>query len=308
VKTLKVLLRTIHILKQDQDHMNTSRSHMHSFMQAGTGCVCVIAILVLTVFTMDGQDKAPWHNKKCAVALTYDDALNAHLDEVVPLLDSLGFKGTFYLSGFFPSFRARVKDWVAVAGKGHELGNHTLFHPCEGSVPGREWVQPDYDLKRYTVGRMVDEIRMANTLLQIMDGKTQRTFAYPCGDMKAGDSSYVDRITGAFTGARGVEGKMDRVGDIDLYNIGAYVVNGQSGDELIRLAKQALAGNSLLVFLFHGVGGEHSLNVSLGDHRKLLSFLKENEKDIWVAPMTDICTFLRQNRTFLKPQVPNGLR
>jgi sialate O-acetylesterase len=224
--------------------------------------------------------------------------LNVHLNNVVPLLDSLGFKGTFYLSGAFPGFSAHVSDWASVAKKGHELGNHTLFHPCEGGVPGREWVNPDYDLKRYTVGRMVDEIRVANTLLHAMDGKTERTFAYPCGDMKAGDSSYVDKIRADFVGARGVEGKMQKLGEIDMHDVGAYMVNGQSGDELIHLVKEAMAKNALLVFLFHGVGGEHALNVALGDHRKMLYFLKDNEKDIWVAPMVEIAKYVREQGKF----------
>ena len=95
----------------------------------------------LSGFTLHAQDNGAWHDKKCAVALTYDDALNVHLDHAVPILDSLGLKATFYLSGYFPAFRERVADWKAAAAKGHELGNHTLFHPCTGNLPGREWVQ-----------------------------------------------------------------------------------------------------------------------------------------------------------------------
>jgi peptidoglycan/xylan/chitin deacetylase (PgdA/CDA1 family) len=253
-------------------------------------------ILLLTVtFSSYGQEGGPWQGKKCAVVLTYDDALNVHLDHVVPLLDSLGFKGTFYLPGFFPGLRGRLEDWSAVGNEGHELGNHTLFHPCEGKAPGREWVPPDYDLNKYTIRRMMDEIIMANTLLQAMDGKTTRTFAYPCGDKKAGDSSYVEMIKGTFPGARTVEGKMQRIDEMDLYGIGAYMINGQSGDELIRLVQEAVAKEALLAFLFHGVGGEHSINVSQDAHRQLVQFLKQHENEIWVAPMIDVCLYLTAN-------------
>jgi sialate O-acetylesterase len=210
-------------------------------------------------------------------------------------------KATFYLSGFFPDFRQRVNDWKSVAKQGHELGNHTLFHPCEGKSPGREWVKPDYDLNIYTIQRFVDEIRMANTLLEALDGKAKRTFAYPCGDMKVGDSSYVERIKEDFVGARGVAGTIQTIDEIDLYNVGAYLVNGQSGDELISLVRQAMAKNALLVFLFHGVAGGHSLNVSLDDHRKLLFFLKQNETDIWVAPLVEVLEYVKENRTMVEP-------
>jgi sialate O-acetylesterase len=268
-------------------------------MQTKTSIFIQVLLLIFLSgfeFTMNAQDKTLWHDKKCAVCLTYDDALNVHLDNVVPILDSLGLKGTFYLSGYFPAFRERVAEWKSVAAKGHELGNHTLFHPCTGELPGREWVKPDYDLGIYTMQRLVDEIRMANTLLEALDGKTKRSLAYPCGDTKIGDSSYVDEIRDDFVAARGVQGEMPRIEEIDLFNVGSHVINGQSGEELIDLVKQAMQKNALMVFLFHGVGGEHSLNVSLNDHRKLLHFLKQNEKDIWIAPFVDVAEYVRERK------------
>ncbi len=244
---------------------------------------------------MNAQDKIPWQGKACAVALTYDDALSVHLDNAIPLLDSLDLKGTFYLSGFFPAFRERVADWKAAAAKGHELGNHTLFHPCTGKLPGREWVPPDYDLANYTMSRLLDEIKMANTLLEALDGKTKRTFAYPCGDTKIGEESYVEKIKTEFVAARGVKGRMPKLDEIDLFDVDSYVISGQSGEELIELVKQAAKSNTLLVLLFHGVGGEHDLNVSLSAHRELLLFLKQNENDIWVAPLVEIAEYVRHH-------------
>ena len=256
--------------------------------------VLIFFVIILAAFTTYAQGTAVWYNKKCAVCLTYDDALNVDLDNVVPILDSLGLKATFYISGFFQSFRERSAEWKSVASKGNELGNHTLFHPCEGNRTGREWVQPDYDLHKYTVQRITDEITMTNVLLNALDGKTLRTFAYPCGDTRAGDSSYVANIKNIFIAARGIEGKMKRINEIDLYDIGAYMISGQSGDTLIALVKKAMESNSLIVFLFHGVGGEHSLNVSLEDHSKLLHFLKQNEGQIWIAPMVEVAKYVKE--------------
>jgi sialate O-acetylesterase len=282
-------------------HSNTNVAQT-SCLQAGSlryalsRGIIFMAFLLGFGFTLNAQDKGMWRDKQAAVCLTYDDALNVHLDNAFPLLDSLGLKGTFYLSGFFPAFRQRVAEWKAVAAKGHELGNHTLFHPCTGKLPGREWVKPDYDLENYTMQRLVDEIKMANTLLEALDGKTKRTFAYPCGDTKIGDSSYVDEIKAHFVAARGVKSAMPKINEMDLYDAGAYVINGQSGDELIGLVKQAMRRNALIVFLFHGVGGEHSLNISLNDHRKLLHFLKQNEKDVWIAPFVDIAEYVKEHK------------
>jgi peptidoglycan-N-acetylglucosamine deacetylase len=252
-------------------------------------------VLFLNV-SAPAQTPGPWHGKKCAIVLTYDDALQAHLDHVAPLLDSLGFKATFYVPVAFPGFRDRLPGWSSLAKQGHELGNHTIFHPCDSRQAGREWVAPEYDLRTYSVRRMVDEVRMANTLLQSLDGRSERTFAYTCGDMKAGDSSFVGSIRQLFPAARGVRWMLQARDEVDLYDIGALMVSGESGDDLVRLVQKAIDQEALLVFLFHGVGGEHSISVDLNAHRQLLRFLKKQEGAVWVAPLVDVAEYLRKTR------------
>jgi len=248
----------------------------------------------LIVFNIQAQTDTSWHHKKCAVVLTYDDALNIDLTNVIPALDSLGLKGTFYISDYFDGLNAQIPKWRKAAAEGHELGNHTVYHPCTGSLPGREFVKPDYDMNNYTIRRITDEIKTMNNLLKAIDGKTKRTFAYPCGDTKIHDTSYLDPLKNEFIAARGVKAEMLPISKIDLYNMGCYMINGQSGEDLITLVKKAMDNHSLLVFLFHGVGGEHSLNVSLPAHSQLLHFLQKNEKDIWVAPMIEVAEYIRK--------------
>ena len=255
-----------------------------------------------------GQPPAPWRGKQCAVVLTYDDALNVHLDQAVPVLDSLGLKATFYLSGFFPGFRGRISDWKAAATRGHELANHTLFHPCTGNTPGREWVKPDYDLSKYTLTRITDEIRMTNALLQALDGQTVRTFAYPCGDTQIGGVPYFTPVAADFVAARGVHTEFLPIGQINLANVGSVVVNGQTGEQLIALVQQAMEAHSLLVFLFHGVGGEHNLNVSLPAHRQLLGFLQKHRQQLWVAPLLEVAGHVRDYQQRAKTVKPASNR
>jgi peptidoglycan/xylan/chitin deacetylase (PgdA/CDA1 family) len=255
--------------------------------------------LLLTLVTMASlyaQASLPWNGKKCAVVLTYDDALNVHLDNAVPLLDSLGFKGTFYLSGYFPGFKNRINDWRKAGANGHELANHTLFHPCVGNTKGREWVKPDYAMEKYTLQRMRDEMRMTNVLLKTLDGKSVRTFAYPCGDTRIGDSLYITGMREDFIASRGTKSESLTITEINLDEVGCYSVNGQKGEELVQLVRQGMTKNSLVVFLFHGVGGEHGLNVSLRDHRLLLKFLKQNEKDIWITTMVEAAGQVRKGQ------------
>jgi sialate O-acetylesterase len=80
---------------------------------------------------------------------------------------------------------------------------------------------------------------------------------------------------------------------IDLSDIGSYMISGQTGEELIRLVREAMEKKALLVFLFHGVGGEHGLNVSLEAHRELITYLHEQRGAVWVAPLIDVVRYLK---------------
>lgn len=256
-----------------------------------------LAFLLIFMFISPlcmSENNTRWAGKSAAVVLTYDDSLNIHLDQVIPALDKRDMKGTFYLTLSPAAFSERVQDWRKAAKTGHELGNHTLFHPCSGSPNGRSWVAPEYDLDSYSIKRITEELKLTNDVLHYVDGKTERTLAYTCGDTLAGDKSFIPEVKTLFPGARGVANSFSSPDDVDLYNINAYMAHNVSGDVLISLAQQAIKEHKLVVFLFHGVGGEHNLNVSTEAHEALLNFLDKNRKDVWVAPMLDVVQFLKK--------------
>jgi peptidoglycan-N-acetylglucosamine deacetylase len=253
-------------------------------------------MFLLAFYKSNAQQVNEWNGKKCAVVLTYDDALNVHLDNVIPCLDSFNIKGTFYLIGESPVLDKRISEWRKAAENGHELGNHSLTHPCDGRMEGRSWVTPDKDLSRYSPERVIYEIKITNTLLHAIDGKTERTFAFPCGDSKVDTINFYDSLKNDFAAARGVQGGLQHLNEIDLNDVRCYFIDGQSGDYMIDLVNKAMESHTLLVFLFHGVGGEHSINVSLEAHRQLIHYLKQHENDIWVAPMVDVARFIKESR------------
>lgn len=255
----------------------------------------LFALLLTGIRPALAQLAKPWNNRDCAVVLSYDDAIDIDLDNVVPALDSMKLKGTFYLIGSSPVVTKRVEGWRLAAKHGHELGNHSLFHPCDGSLPGRSFVSAETDLSRYTVQRAVNEIRANNTLLKAIDGKDNRTFAYPCGDLTIGGKNFYDGLRNDFVAARGVSPGLESAGSINFDNVKCYSINGQSAEYMIGLVKQAMSEHKLIVFLFHGVGGGHSLNVDLKEHSKLLHFLKDNRSKIWNAPMVEVAQFVKNH-------------
>jgi peptidoglycan/xylan/chitin deacetylase (PgdA/CDA1 family) len=255
----------------------------------------ILSLIILVNSLSHAQKESTnWNGKKCAVVLTYDDALNIHLDKVIPALNSFNFNGTFYLIASSSVVTSRSEEWRAASKKGHELGNHTLYHPCDGSLPGRDFVGKDNDLSSYTVARAVKEIRTANQLLKDIDGKSERTFAYPCGDLKIRDTLYYNYLQHDFVVARGVNQGFLQAKEVDLTNVNSFVENGTTATQMIAQIEEAEKAGSSIVFLFHGVGGEHSLNIDLEEHQKLLRYLKKREKDIWVTTMLDFGRYIQK--------------
>ncbi|MGM0376898.1 MAG: polysaccharide deacetylase family protein [Bacteroidota bacterium] len=268
------------------------RFRLFSLLPAGILSI-LLCLTLISCHEEKSQDGA-WEGRKSAVVLTYDDGLNEHLDIVVPTLDSAGLKGTFYIPGNAGALQNRLDEWRDVAENGHELGNHTLFHPCAGESKGRDWVSGKYDLDNYTLSRMLDEIKLASTLLKAIDGKDKRTFAYTCGDKEVEDSVFTHLLDDNILAARDVIATMEKPGSINWKNIGAFVMDDHSGQEMIALVEKARKKGALLVFLFHGVGGGHSLNVSANAHRELIEYLANRKDEIWVAPLVKIAARNKQ--------------
>lgn len=222
---------------------------------------------------------------EAAVVLTYDDALDSQLDHAVPVLDAAGFKATFFLAGVK---LADVPRWRAVAAEGHELANHTIFHPCPASSFTTD---RRYTSEAYTPANMLLEIEQQNVLLTALDGRPTHGFASPCGQTMAGGVNYLEALRAAklVTYVRGVYTSPDDlradVGRMDPMHVPSRGFDeGVTGAQLIDFAKQAQAGGGMAVYLFHGVGGDY-LQVSDPAHRELIAWLAAHRSEVWVTTL-----------------------
>ncbi len=225
-------------------------------------------------------------NKKAAVCLTFDDGQDSHLDEAIPLLDSFSFKATFYCPGNSESLHNRTSEWESIIENGHELGNHSLFHPCDGKI--HDWVKSEYDLNIYNKEQIRMELYTANTLLKAIDGRIDRTYGYTCSNYKVqGDTSFVDVVKQLFSAARSDGPIPKTMENIDIYFMPSWSVNNNTGKELIDYVKEAREKGTIATFMFHSVGGGY-LNVSTESLQELLIYLKDNEQDYWVDNFSNI--------------------
>ena len=236
------------------------------------------------------------HGEKAAVSLAYDDAIDSQLDNAIPALDRVGLKGSFYLTLANPSLRNRLDEWRAAAAHGHELGNHTLFHFCSAKAAGHEWVTPELDLDSVSAARMVAQVKLANTMLHAIDGRTERTFTVPCGDRLAQGGDYVDLVRSEFvaikSGAGAVVADMDT---LDPYAVGVTAPEGVTGAQLIALAQRAAQAGTMINFTFHGIGGDY-ITTSRQAHEELLAYLAAHRDVYWTDTFINIMKHVKSQQ------------
>jgi peptidoglycan/xylan/chitin deacetylase (PgdA/CDA1 family) len=213
------------------------------------------------------------------------------LNVAIPQLDSAHLTATFFLIGNINS--ATIPKWRAVSKKGYELANHTIYHPCKAT--GDNPVAS----KNHTVFTIIREIGTMNNLLNAIDGKTSRTYAYPCTETSVGGKSYVDSLkkSGLIKYAR-IGGDKDAV-ITGFKNLNPLLVpsNGlegnSTGEELIAFVKKVEQSGGLGIFMFHGIGGDYITTPAVA-HRQLLAYLVKNRKAIWVASFQQAMDYITQ--------------
>jgi len=261
--------------------------------------------LIIGVFLMMGvstwaqQVAFEWPDgKKAAVCMSYDDGIASQLDHAIPDLNASGFSGTFYLTGsnLYPE---SIEHWREAATQGHELGCHTLFHPCSGEF---DWVPEEYKAENYTIRRILDELKVMNQFLFAVDGKYKRSYAYTCYETEVGGISFIDTLSrsGMFVGARGGSNDMGHPRDMNLFDIPSLSITDELPfEQVIDYVERAMAGGSVAVFTFHGVGGDY-IQTSREYHQRIIDYLKANEEDLWVAPLVEIASHLGSSRNQAK--------
>ena len=233
---------------------------------------------------------------RAAVNLAYDDALDSQLDNAIPALDRFGFKGSFYLVMSAPAIRQRMNEWRAIAENGHELGNHSLFHPCSASLPGRDWVTAWNDLDSMSVEEVRQHIVLTNTMLFALDGRSERTYTATCGDPLAGGEPYLPTVVPELVAIKArISGVTPSMDGFDPYSVGVITPSEISGKELIALVEKAGALGTMVNFTFHGIGGDH-IQVSTEAHEELLQYLSDNRGIYWVDTFINIMKYVKEQQ------------
>lgn len=258
--------------------------------------VIFICILFFLIFGFNTKAQIQWPDgKKAAIILTYDDGLDSQLNIAIPQLDGFGFKGTFFLYSYLSE--TRFATWKAASDNGHELGNHSLFHPCKGN--GSKVKSSRFYSESYDVPSMLREIGVMNKLIFAISGKKPTSYAYPCSETTVGGIDYVDSLktSGLLKYAR-TGGDRVIVSDLrklSYFRIPSYSVTpGSVSSSLINYAEDVLMQQGFGIYIFHGIGGDY-LSVDADEHLALLNYLNTHSDEIWVATFSEVMEYIQKN-------------
>jgi peptidoglycan-N-acetylglucosamine deacetylase len=258
------------------------RSDRRAFLNKQAGAVATLV-------------SAGWpSNASGAVSLAYDDALPCHLSRVAPALKASNLHGTFYVNVDAAKFLDDCERWAGIAAEGHELGNHTIFHPCRN----RKLVGRGLNLRAYTEHRWRSEVKIANWILTRIDGRSDRTFGNTCWDNWLGPIGarlcLEPLARDYFVAARGElrESAVDPRA-INFFNLGTRCGDGLTFDAIVAMIDEAIRTSCWLILTFHGVGeGTHISFVADKVHGELLRWLDTQRSRIWTAPVREIASYL----------------
>ena len=234
--------------------------------------------------------------KRAALSITFDDARPSQLDNGMQIFTRHGLKATFY--ALPDGVRMRRDGWKQVVAAGHEIGNHTVSHPCSGNFAfSRRNALEDYTLERMER----DELLAANDALEELLGVRPRTFAYPCGQRFVGAGehtrSYVPVVARHFTVGREAFDETPNDPTIcDLAQIAALDMDGRDGERLRSLVRWAIDEQRWLVLAGHDVGARGPQTVASDSLEELCRYTHDRHDVLWTDTVFAIGSFIARAR------------
>ncbi len=232
----------------------------------------------------------PWPlAARAAVSVTFDDAYNSHVRRAMPLLESHGYRGTFYLivhkllrRGSFQYIRpsASLSRWQAGASRGHELASHTLSHAR---------------LDTMDLHRMRDELITSKRMLDsLFEGESIVSLAYPFSRTNGAVAEAAGLI---YESARGgePEDRSDLHNDpasLDFMSLKGFFPCGTI-DEWHDVVARAIDGRGWLIESLHPIGEPGFCSVGTEEFTEHLDYLSRRGSELWVAPVRDVVRRIR---------------
>ncbi|NQU53649.1 MAG: polysaccharide deacetylase family protein, partial [Bacteroidetes bacterium] len=233
--------------------------------------------------------------KKMGLSLTFDDARLSQIDKGIPLLDKYNVKATFYVSP--DNMEQRIDGWKNAVKNGHDIGNHSVVHPCSGNFT---WAR-SRAIEDYTLQSMHEELDSASKIIENLLGVTPGSYAYPCGQTFIGRAketqSLVPLISSMFESGRTwlAEAPNDPV-YCDMAQISGMEMDGKSFEQIKVLIDNAKENGSWLVLAGHEMDEGGDQTTLLNTIEAICKYANDPTNEIWIDNVHAIAEYVREKR------------
>ena len=255
-----------------------------------------IVFLICSKISSAQESAFIWpEGKKMAISLSFDDARASQVDTGTGLLDAYNVKATFYVQPL--TVKNRLEGWKKAAAGGHEIGNHSISHPCSGNfLWSRENALEDYTLKQ-----MRRQLKAANKQIEELLGVKPEVFAYPCGQTYVGrgknTQSYIPLVADIFISSRGwlAESPNDPA-FCDMAQLTGIEMDGKDFEDILPLIKSAQQAGQWVVLAGHEMGNSGPQTTRLAMLKKLIEYAQDPANEIWIAPVGTVAKYVNEHR------------
>jgi peptidoglycan/xylan/chitin deacetylase (PgdA/CDA1 family) len=274
---------------------------LFSLICAGVICAILIGVQIRAQQNPhpgNRQESKSFHwpeGKRAAVSLSFDDARLSQIDTGLALLRKEGVKVTFFVTS--ASLEVRLVGWKQAVADGHEIGNHSLTHPCTGNYQ----FSLNNALENYDLRMMAHQLDGANEQIQKLLGVKPKTFAYPCGQKFVGrgldERSYVPLVAERFLVGRGyLDEAANNPAFCDLSRAMGTPFDDMEFAQMKKLIDEAAADGRWVIFVGHEIGPRHYQTTDANALAALCEYLKDPANGIWLGPVGEIGTYILNQR------------
>jgi len=217
----------------------------------------------------------PWNGHTGAASFTYDDARKGQIPNLIPQLDALSIKATFFLTyGAGGDLSTNKAAWIKASTNGHELANHTYDH--QNVAAGTTQIK-----------KMADDLRGFDA------GVDAATFAYPNCNVGAPTEvdaqAFMGRGCGSTTYAWGTQPS-------DWKNIQGLILTSGAPGPGVNLINGAKSSNGWAITIVHDVtASPDQYSLTPADNKKLLDAAVA--ANVWIAPYGTVGAYYRAHFT-----------
>jgi len=235
---------------------------------------------------------ATWSGfRKGAASFTFDDGAPSQVTDAAPVFDKYGYKGTFNL---VYNWNPNWSGFQGMADNGHEIASHSNSH-------GNNMSGEEASSKKNIEGKITQKYGIV-------------TVAYPNCNVPNESAVLQNYIVGRICNGswQGMSDAMSKDGPSNWAKTPAIMTGSEgqlkSTNDFTGQMQNVVKSNGWVAFLTHGFQGKTNGNATysptdLGAIEGALKWAKDNDKDIWVAPMGSVAMYIKERKASkIEPQ------